>query len=152
MDVKFIPAYRGDGKYLFVSYAHKDSEDVYPVIEALIADGYRVWYDEGIDPGEDWAEAIGSSLSKASLLMFFATKTSVKRENVMRELVFAKEHDIPVITVKIGNFVFPPETERMLLVNQVVNLSAFETFNEFVTALRPVTGKYGVREETTENN
>lgn len=41
-------AYEGDEKFIFISYAHKDSETVYPIIEKLNADGYRVWFDDGI--------------------------------------------------------------------------------------------------------
>ena len=43
--------YEGQDKYIFVSYCHKDRAYVFPVIEQLTKDGYRVWYDEGIDPG-----------------------------------------------------------------------------------------------------
>ena len=43
--------YKGDRPFLFISYAHKDSERVLPIIRRLMAQGYRVWYDAGIDPG-----------------------------------------------------------------------------------------------------
>ena len=44
-------AYSGDEPYLFISYAHKDSERVLPVILSLQEKGFRVWYDEGIEVG-----------------------------------------------------------------------------------------------------
>lgn len=49
-------AYKGENPYIFVSYAHKDKDIVYPVIEELQNRGYRIWYDEGIEASEEWAE------------------------------------------------------------------------------------------------
>ena len=47
-------AYKGDQPYIFISYAHKDSNIVLPIIARLQQDGYRVWYDEGIALGSSW--------------------------------------------------------------------------------------------------
>jgi hypothetical protein len=48
-----IPAYEGKEPYIFVSYAHKDSPAVFHIVEQLSARGYRIWYDEGIEPGSE---------------------------------------------------------------------------------------------------
>ena len=55
-------AYKGSEPYIFISYAHKDSEAVLPVIARLQKDGYRVWYDEGIAPGSNWDVYISEHL------------------------------------------------------------------------------------------
>ena len=81
-----LRAYRGTDKYLFVSYAHRDSGDILPALEALNDAGYRVWYDEGIGAGEDWSASLGTALEKASRVLFFASETSVKRDNVLHSL------------------------------------------------------------------
>ena len=39
--------YEGNDKYIFVSYAHKDSQKVVPIVETLSSNGFRVWYDSG---------------------------------------------------------------------------------------------------------
>ena len=42
--------------YIFVSYAHRDSEKVVHIIELLSAQGFNIWYDDGegyIDLGLD---------------------------------------------------------------------------------------------------
>ena len=111
-----IRAYRGTEKYLFVSYAHRDGADVLPALEALADAGYRVWYDEGIRAGEDWSASIGNALEKASQVVFFASDTSVRRDNVLRELTFAREHNIPILTVQLGKVTFPEELDHLLLV------------------------------------
>ena len=51
MNQKEMPIpYIGEKPYIFVSYAHKDSEVVMRAIALLQQSGFRVWYDEGIDP------------------------------------------------------------------------------------------------------
>ena len=48
---EFIRAYEGNKPYIFVSYSHKNSSVVLSYIEKLYELKYRVWYDEGIAPG-----------------------------------------------------------------------------------------------------
>ena len=45
--------YRGDSPYIFISYSHKDSDVVFDIIGQLQMKQYRIWYDEGIDPGTE---------------------------------------------------------------------------------------------------
>lgn len=131
-------AYKGNEKYIFVSYAHKDSDDVMPLIEALQSASYRVWYDEGIDPGTDWAGVIGTNIEKAGIVLFCASAKSVKRDNVKREIAFAHEKGIKILTVTIGNVAFPADLEKILFVNQTVSLRSFKTYGEFVDAVAGV--------------
>ena len=58
MDTPF-PAYQGDEPYVFVCYAHEDSDIVYPEIAWLREQGTNLWYDEGIAAGKNWRGAIG---------------------------------------------------------------------------------------------
>ena len=44
-----ITAYEGSENYIFISYAHKDTDKVFPIMEKLCGRGYRLWYDDGID-------------------------------------------------------------------------------------------------------
>lgn len=94
-------AYRGDEPYIFVSYAHKDSEKVYPLLSELREMGYRVWYDEGIDPGNEWPEDIANALLKCSHFLVFLTCTAVDRKNVRKEINFAINEDKPFLAVHL---------------------------------------------------
>ncbi len=51
MDKPF-PSYDGDEPYVFVCYAHEDSDIVYPEIAWLREQGTNLWYDEGIAAGK----------------------------------------------------------------------------------------------------
>ncbi len=98
MDKPF-PAYVGDAAYIFVSYAHADADIVYPEISWLHEQGFNVWYDEGIEPGSVWRDELAKAIAGASLFLFFATPTSVERPHCRREVDFAVDREMPIITV-----------------------------------------------------
>ena len=43
---RFFKPYEGTRPYLFISYAHKQSEEVVSTIRILHENGWRLWYDE----------------------------------------------------------------------------------------------------------
>jgi hypothetical protein len=135
-------AYNGDKNYVFVSYAHKDAADVYPAIEALNARGFRLWYDEGIEAGADWANAIGQSLEKASVVLAFLSKNFVASENCHREIAFAEKHGIPVVSVSIGDVELPDDLAKKLTVHQITNMTASATYGELADTLAPSLNRY----------
>lgn len=51
-------AYTGKEPYLFVSYSHKDTEMVYPILDALYDRKYRIWYDESCENGSDFRDEL----------------------------------------------------------------------------------------------
>ncbi len=83
-------AYKGDKPYIFISYAHKDSDVVIPIIERLQSDGYRVWYDEGIVPGSNWDVYISEHLDKSASMIAFISQAYLKSHNCRDELSLAR--------------------------------------------------------------
>jgi len=82
-------AYKGQGPYVFVSYAHKDKALVYPEILRLHEAGCRTWYDEGIEPGKDFSERIGVALQHCALFLVFITPNAATSTFVRDEIYFA---------------------------------------------------------------
>ena len=83
---KPLPAYQGDAPYVFVCYAHEDSDIVYPEIAWLREQGTNLWYDEGIAAGRNWRAAIGDSLLGASRVLFYITARSLVSDHCNREI------------------------------------------------------------------
>ena len=54
MEKSRVTPYEGNENYIFISYAHKRSEESLNIIRALDEAGFRVWYDDGIAPGSEW--------------------------------------------------------------------------------------------------
>ena len=96
-------AYKGDKPYIFISYAHKDSDIVLPIIARLQKDGYRVWYDEGIAPGSNWDVYISEHLAQCSNVLGFLSKSYVKSQNCRDELALTRLKGIPMNLVYIDD-------------------------------------------------
>jgi hypothetical protein len=82
-------SYAGDDPYVFVSYAHADGEVVFREILKLHEAGYRVWFDEGIEPGKDWPQHIAQAVVNCSLFLIFTSPRSVASENCRNEVNLA---------------------------------------------------------------
>lgn len=91
-----IPAYEGKQPYIFVSYAHKNSKQVMPIIESLFSDKYRVWYDEGIAPGSEWPKNIEEHLKQATAVLVFVSKESLDSINCENEVANSNPDKRPV--------------------------------------------------------
>lgn len=101
-------AYKGDQPYIFISYAHKDSDIVLPIIARLQKDGYRVWYDEGIAPGSNWDIYISEHLDQSSVVLGFLSGSYVKSQNCRDELALTRMKSKPVSLVYIDDVQLSP--------------------------------------------
>ena len=98
MDKPF-QAYAGDEPYVFVCYAHEDSELVYPELVWLREQGINIWYDEGISAGENWRAAIGDALLKANKFLIYLSARSLKSDHCNREINLALDEAKDVVPV-----------------------------------------------------
>jgi hypothetical protein len=101
-------AYRGDGPYVFVSYAHEDEQIVYSELLWLHERGFNIWYDEGISPGQSWPEELAKAIQECSLFLLFVTSRSVRSENCERETTFALDARKPFLAVHLTETELPP--------------------------------------------
>jgi len=102
-----IKPYEGDKPYAFISYAHKDEEKVFPIIEAMQEKGYRVWYDEGIDPGTEWDENIAEHIDRASHVIAFMSENYLASKNCKDELGYARDLDRRRLLVYLEDVTLP---------------------------------------------
>ena len=82
-------AYEGNEPYIFISYAHKDSDKVIPMIQALQDRGFRVWFDAGIEAGSEWPAYIAMHLSNCGCFIPFLTPNYMASDNCRQEIYFA---------------------------------------------------------------
>jgi hypothetical protein len=101
-------AYTGDEPFAFVSYAHLDAEAVYPEIRRLDLMGYRIWYDEGIDPGNEWPEEVASALKRSTQFIVFVTQCAIGSRNVRNEINYALKLDKPFFAIHLDETALPP--------------------------------------------
>ena len=126
-----VPAYEGDSPYIFISYAHKDSDSVMRVLDVMQSRGYRFWYDDGIVPGSEWPEYIAAHLDKAAVVVAFISDNSVKSSNCRREITFALSRNKPFISVFLEETELPLGLELQLSSAQSVIKHNFNTEEAF---------------------
>ena len=103
----FIQPYDGDEPYIFVSFCHKDEANVYPMIERLVVDGYRVWFDDGLHPGDDWPDVIAEHLYNSTTCLIVASSAYVQSSNCKNEMTFAINYNKPIVSVILEKFNMP---------------------------------------------
>ena len=86
-----VVAYRGNDPYIFISYSHRDGNSVRGIIERMQLDGYRIWFDDGIDPGTEWDENIATHIENCGYFIAFVSNNYIGSENCKDELNYARE-------------------------------------------------------------
>lgn len=127
-----IAAYEGNRPFIFVSYAHKDSREVFDLIEKLAARGYRIWYDEGIEPGSEWPENIANHLLRAEMVLAMITNDSMDSVNCRREINYAMSKGKPLLSVVLEKTEIPAGMELQLSSQQSVLRYNFTDENRFL--------------------
>lgn len=101
-------AYDGNDDYIFISYKHKDSAIVYPVIEKLHNRGFNIWYDAGLPKGKNYDIQIANHIKNSSLFISFITRTAIECANdeedyMIKELNIARNFKKPIFPIYLEN-------------------------------------------------
>ncbi len=91
MNMNIPKPYQGNEKFIFISYSHKDTAKVFPIIFKLMENGYRVWYDQGIDPGSEWDENIATHIDTCGYFVAFISSNYLASSNCKDELNYARD-------------------------------------------------------------
>ena len=90
---------------VFVSYKAEDRRRVKPLVEALEADGFAVWWDERIGGGASWRHTIEVELNAAKCVLVIWSKRSVGPDGtfVQDEATRAQQRHVyvPVVIDKV---------------------------------------------------
>lgn len=132
--------YQGNQRYIFVSYAHKDSDLVWPIIRRMQQDGCRVWYDEGIDPGSEWDQNIASHVEGCGYFIAFLSQNYLDSENCKDELNYARDLGKDRLLVYLEDVTLPGGMAMRLNRLQAVFWNRYENKDEFYAKLYAAQG------------
>jgi hypothetical protein len=107
-------AYKGTDPYIFISYAHKNSDKVFSIISEFRKAGFPVWYDEGIELGKDWSDDIAKALLKCSLFIVFISSSAAESENVDKEIKYALKNKKPFIHIWLDDVTLNPGLDMQI--------------------------------------
>lgn len=73
--------------------------EVFRILAKLSADRFRVWYDEGIEPGSEWPEEVGRALAGCRQFLVFMSPEAIESRNVRNEINLALSENKPIMVV-----------------------------------------------------
>ncbi len=127
--------YEGSNPYIFISYSHKDTDEVLSVINALERNGFRVWFDAGVEAGSEWPEYIASHLRKSACVLAFISPNFVSSVNCRRELTFAQNLNVPMLNVYLSEVELSDGLQMQLGLNQCIFRNKFSVQEDFEEAV-----------------
>ena len=129
-------AYTGTKPYIFVSYAHRDSEHAFPFIDTLQKNGYNVWFDDGIRFGNEWEDEIAEKLIGCSVFLFLVSSQSLESLYCRNEIRLASEERKPFVNVIAEDVISFPGWYRLNYMRyQDCRLFNYDSYDEAVEAL-----------------
>ncbi len=81
---------------IFVSYSRQDRKRVAPLVDLLTAQGWSVWWDREINPGERFEELIDREITAARVVLVVWSRHSIPSRWVRNEALEAMDRDILV--------------------------------------------------------
>lgn len=124
--------YAGTEDYIFVSYSHADTEKVFPILRKLQLAGYRIWYDEGINGGENWRKILASKIQgeKCKDFLLFSSENSIRSRHVRAEINLALDLNKKITTVRLDGTRFDLDLEMYLSTYQYLSVVDDPCFDE----------------------
>ena len=126
---------------IFISYSRIDRVRVKIMAEAFERQGWSVWWDPEIQPGDIWDEVIEEALDTAKCVVVVWSKNSVKSRWVRVEANSAADRE-NLIPVKIDD-VNPPLRFRMIQIARLVDWDGISCHREFEKVLESVSALAG---------
>lgn len=110
-------AYNGTEPYLFVSYSHRDTASVYPILDTLAKNKYRLWYDESCETGNDFRDELKNKIEGSSGVILFVSEASMNSPFCGMEILCAKEKNKRIFPVYLGDNLDIPPAFQIFLAN-----------------------------------
>jgi formylglycine-generating enzyme required for sulfatase activity len=125
---------------IFLSYASDDRDRVRPLVEALSAAGWSVFWDRTIPFGSTWDRVLDAQLKSCRCLLVVWSRNSVASDWVLEEVHSAKDNNLPIIPVLLDVVKLPFGFRRL----QAADLSTWDGkpespfIRDFIQALQNI--------------
>lgn len=124
-----------DKPYVFVSYAHANSDRVLPIIRAMQQSGISIWFDEGIVAGSEWPEYIADKVVGCHKFILFISNSYLDSQNCKRELNFAISRKKNILSIFLEDVNLSPGMEMQLGTYQSLYTKRFASDTAFCESL-----------------
>ena len=119
--------YEGDRPFIFVSYAHADDDAVLPLIAALVAEGYRVWWDRGIELAMPFPDYIANRVFDCECFVPLMSRASLRSNWCNAEVNYALELNKTILPVYLEDVELPRGLHMRLCYRQHLTRGKFDS-------------------------
>ncbi len=117
-------AYGAGSNDIFISYAHANGAEVYPLVKSLEATGHSVWIDKkGLDAGVKWAAEIVRAIKASETFCLMCSADAFQSDNVRREIYIATKYKRYLVPVLLDQTEMPEDFEFFLVDRNWLDLS-----------------------------
>lgn len=105
----------GDPKKVFISYSHQNA-DACAWIDSVLEkqDGFNVWYDKGLVPGEVYRKKIAQVIRDAGYFIILLSESSVNSDWVLDEVEYAKKLHKRILPIWVEDVEIPDDLDMIL--------------------------------------
>ena len=127
--MKGIRPHQGAEPYMFISYAHADQERVEEICSALYQLRYRIWFDEGIQPGKNWSDMIAERIQASACMLAFVSEAYLKSDHCLDELYYAIDSNAEFVIIYLdqvelpGGIAMRARRKQAILAYEMTNMS-----------------------------
>jgi hypothetical protein len=127
---------------VFVSYSSQDRSKARIICEALLSEGFDVFWDQQVPTGVNWDTWIRQHLNQSKCAVILWTTNSVKSDNVQHEVTIAKQQGklVPVFLEPINPTDMPLGLYNSQAAN-LVNWSGEKTSDEWKKLIQGIAAK-----------
>lgn len=112
-----LNSYEGEEPYIFISYSHRDTDVVYPVLRLINREKYRFWFDDTMEIGEDFREELRVRIEKCSAFILFVSDASMNSKYCCMEVIHAFKYNKKIYPIYLNDNVKIPTALTMVLEN-----------------------------------
>lgn len=110
---------------VFVSYARRNGDVVYPLVAEVEAAGREVWIDKDeIHAGGNWAGMIVRAIRESDTFCLMCSAEAFESDNVRREIYIADKYKRKLLPVRLDAAELPEDFEYFLIDRQWLDLTA----------------------------
>ena len=124
--------YEGEKPFIFISYSHQDIERVVRLIRRLQSEGFRIWYDSGIQAGAEWPEEVATHIKDCGCVLSLLSKNSTKSRHFKEEFNYAHYLQKPILVAYLENCELTPGVEMRVVSQQCIDCEHCENDEDLI--------------------
>ena len=132
---KTTRSYSGNEKYIFISYRHTDIDIVKRIVADMQSRGYRIWWDEGIKPSEDFTEVIANRLKDSDVLFSFLSEGYLTSDFCLDELNYGIKNHKKIVPIKMDDVELPSGIDLRLIRIHMIFMKDYASEKDLVDYL-----------------